>query len=69
MRPQIGKKQPGGGCAIIYNDNKYRVANLELSVPEGVEAAWAVITPDHIIENIHMLRAKFDNEITFGLVG
>ena len=98
-RPQIGRRQPGGGCAIIYNDNRYKVSNLELSVPEGVEAAWALFTPvcntvhskvkriavgtfyvspksaykeetiDHIIENIHMLRARFDNEVHFLLGG
>ena len=98
-RPQIGRRQPGGGCAIIYNDNRYKVSNLEIPVPEGVEAAWALFTPvgnnvhskvkriavgtfyvspksaykeetiEHIIENIHMLRAKFDNQVHFLLGG
>ena len=98
-RPKIGRSQPGGGCAIIYNDKRFKVSKLELPVPEGVEAAWALFTPlssnvhhkvkkiaigtfyvspksthkeatiDHIIENIHFLRSKFDNEIHFLLGG
>ena len=98
-RQKTGKGQPGGGCAIIYNDNRYKVTRLEIPVPNGVEAAWALFTPvsstahhkvkkiaigtfyvsprsvfkeatiDHIIENIHFLRSKFDNEIHFLLGG
>ena len=97
-RPKTGKGQPGGGCAIIYNDDRYKVTRLEIPVPNGVEAAWALFTPlssnvhhkvkkiaigtyyvsprsvykeatiDHIVENIHFLRSKFDNEIHF-LIG
>ena len=44
-RSQIGNKQPGGGCAIIYNENRYKVSKPELPVPVGVEAAWVVFTP------------------------
>ena len=44
-RPKPGKGQPGGGCAIIYNDNRYKVTRLEIPVPNGVEAAWALFTP------------------------
>ena len=44
-RPKTGRGQPGGGCAIIYNENRYKVLNLELPVPAGVEAAWALFTP------------------------
>ena len=98
-RPKTGRGQPGGGCAIIYNENRYKVLNLELPVPAGVEAAWALFTPvsstvhhkvkiiaigtfyvspksvhkeatiDHIIENIHFLRSRYDNEIHFLLGG
>ena len=83
----------------IYNDNRYRVSKLEVPVPDGVEAAWALFTPvcttvhhrvkriavgtfyvsprsvhknatiDHIIENIHLLRSQYDNEINFLLGG
>ena len=98
-RAQTGNRQPGGGCAIIYNDDRYRVTKLDLPVPIGVEAAWALFTPvgnivhhkvrkiavgtfyvsprsaykdasiDHIIESIHLLRSKYDNEIHFFLGG
>ena len=98
-RPRTGRGQPGGGCAIIYNDNRFKVTKLEIPVPDGVEAAWALFTPvsstvhhkvkkiaigtfyvsprsihkeatiDHIIENIHFLRSKYDNEVHFLLGG
>ena len=44
-RSQIGDKRPGGGCAILYNNSRYSVSELKLSVPVGVEAAWAFFTP------------------------
>ena len=90
-------KSPGGGCAIIYNENRFKFSDPDIIVPDGVEAVWAVMTPvadcrqtlkvkrmavgsfyvsprskqktetiEHIIETIHLLRAKYDNEI--GLV-
>ena len=44
-RQQVGNRQPGGGCAIVYNENKFRVSEIELFLPEGVEACWALFTP------------------------
>ena len=38
-------RQPGGGCAIIFNDRRFQVSEIDLPVPEGVEAAWAIFTP------------------------
>ena len=92
-------KSPGGGCAILYDRNRFRASDPEISVPEDVEAVWSVLTPttkgnnrmkvkriavgsiyisprsqvktetvEHIIESIHQLRAKYDNEINF-LIG
>ena len=89
----------GGGCAIIYNDVRFKVDSLEVEVASGVEAVWALFTPkasttmskvkriavgsfyvsprsphktatiDHIIETIHLLRSKYDNEVNFLLGG
>ena len=92
-------KSPGGGCAILYDRNRFRASDPEISVPVDVEAVWSVLTPttkgnhrmkvkriavgsiyvsprsqvknetvEHIIESIHLLRAKYDNEIHF-LIG
>ena len=89
-------KSPGGGCAIIYNETRFKVFQPDIFVPEGVEAIWAVIVPkaglnqnlkikriaicsiyvsprskfkketiDHIIESVHVLRAQYDNDISF----
>ena len=38
-------RKPGGGCAIFYNENRFHVEKLDVSPPEGVEAAWAVFVP------------------------
>ena len=43
-RPKVGTAQPGGGCAIIYNENRFGIEELDVSVPESIEAAWAVFT-------------------------
>ena len=38
-------KSPGGGCAIIYNENRFRVTDPELVIPDNIEAVWSVLTP------------------------
>ena len=38
-------RQPGGGCAIVFNERKFQVSKIDLYVPEGVEATWALFTP------------------------
>ena len=38
-------RQPGGGCAIIYNSNRFTVEKIDVSPPENVEAVWAFFTP------------------------
>ena len=93
-------KSPGGGSAIIYDKNKFRVIDQDISVPQSIEAVWCVLSPlvdnlqsltvkriavcalyvspkskvkpetiDHIIETIHSLRAKYDNDINFLISG
>ena len=51
------RKGIGGGPAIIANKKKYEVENLTqsvISVPWGVEAVWAILTP-----KIVQLPAKY----------
>ena len=85
----------GGGCAIVFNQARFKVEKANIEAPEEVEAVWAVLTPradtrcskvkriavgsiyvspnsrfkvatiDHIIETIHLLRSKYNNEVHF----
>ena len=48
---QTGK---GGRPAIIVNDSKYQVQNLTnnlISIPQGVEITWALLTPKQVSAN------------------
>ena len=56
-------KSPGGGCAILYNENRFSVTNPDISVPENVEAAWAVFTP--VSDSRHKMKVK---RIAYGTV-
>ena len=38
-------KSPGGGCAVIYDKNRFTATDPEIIVPEDVEAVWTVLTP------------------------
>ena len=49
------KKQPGGSCAIIYKETRFRATKLYVPVPKGVEACWLLLKPiskSDRIENI-----------------
>ena len=35
-------KQPGGGCALIYSEERFNVSQLSVLVPKGV---WALVQP------------------------
>ena len=39
------KKSPGGGCAIVYDKNRFRSEDPDIVVPENIEAVWSVLTP------------------------
>ena len=93
-------RSPGGGAAIVYDENQFKVIDQDIFVPADIEAVWAVLSPeieskqplkvkriavgaiyvsprsrvkpetiDHIIETIHILRAKYDNDINFIIGG
>ena len=97
-RPKVkAKKQPGGACAIIYNEKRFKATKLDVAVPKGVEACWLLLKPvekndlienialasiyvsptsvyktasiNHIIDTIHLLRAKYDNKINYLIAG
>ena len=38
-------KAPGGGCAIIFNESRFKATDPEIDVPDNVEAVWSVFTP------------------------
>ena len=37
------QSRPGGGCAIVFNENRFNVDELDVAVPEDVEAVWGVL--------------------------
>ena len=46
-RPKVkANKQPGGGCAIIYCENRFKVSKLPVHVPSGVESVWSLVEPN-----------------------
>ena len=55
-RPKVkAKKQPGGACAIVYNEVRFKATKLDVPVPKGVEACWLLLKPlkkTDLIENI-----------------
>ena len=38
-------RAPGGGCAILFNESRFSVTNLELAAPEEIESCWALFVP------------------------
>ena len=55
-RPKTkANKQPGGSCAIVYNETRFKATKLMVPVPKGVEACWLLLKPinqNDRIENI-----------------
>ena len=53
-----GRGKPGGGAAIVYDDTKFTVEEVAHGVPEGIEVAWALLTPrqyDHHLQKIRRI--------------
>ena len=45
-RPKVkASKQPGGGCALIFNESRFNVSQLLVPVTSGVEAVWSLVQP------------------------
>ena len=40
-----GASVTGGGVAIVYNEENFKVEDPGVNIPEGVEAVWALLTP------------------------
>ena len=38
-------RAPGGGCAILYNETRFSVTELDIEAQEGVESFWDLFTP------------------------
>ena len=38
-------RAPGGGFAILFNEARFSVTDLDIEAPEGVESVWALFTP------------------------
>lgn len=46
----------GGGAAIIYNNVRFKVEDADTTVPEGIEAVWAVVTPRQLDSNLQKVK-------------
>ena len=45
-RPKPKKdKQPGGGCAIFYSEERFHRIEHYVHVPKGVETCWIILKP------------------------
>ena len=94
---RIGRA-PGGGCAILFNCDRFLVEEIKIEAHVDVETVWAMFVPknseqsskvnkiavgsyyispkskhkqdtiDNIVENIHQIRAQYDNDVRF-LIG
>ena len=49
-RPRLedGRPHPGGGCAIIYNETRFKVEQMEFEIEPGVETIFAIFTPKNL---------------------
>ena len=42
---KVKKNQPGGGCCILINSNRFFITEPKIQVPVRVEEVWCVISP------------------------
>ena len=48
----------GGCCAIIYNDSKFVVEEVNVDKEDGIESVWAIFTPrnlDHKLQHVRRI--------------
>ena len=38
-------RAPGGGCAIIFNENRFSVTELSITTPNEIESCWTLAVP------------------------
>ena len=50
------KRAPGGGCAILYNECRFSVTDLDIETPDEIESVWALFTPKS--DNLNNLKVK-----------
>ena len=48
-------RQPGGGAAIVYDDDRFIVFKIDVSTPPGVEIVWALVKPKEIVGNVNKI--------------
>ena len=46
----------GGGAAILFNIDRFLKDETEVGVPEGVEAAWAVLAPRRLDSQLQRVK-------------
>ena len=46
----------GGSCAIIYNQVKFKVEEVNVDTEEGIESVWALLTPRHLDHSLQRVK-------------
>ena len=49
------RRQPGGGAAIIYNENRFHVEKINVAIPHGVEIVWSLVKPKQYTADIQKI--------------
>ena len=50
-------RAPGGGCAIIFNETRFRAINCDIIVPDNIEVVWCIFAPkDGSVQNLPIKR-------------
>ena len=71
-RKKIRSNQPGGGCEIIYNENRFNVIDVGIDVPLGVEGIWRLATSKSQSRNMKQIclgsfyvssKSKYKNDV------
>ena len=55
-RKQNATVHTGGGCAIIYNENRFKVEELIFEHEEGIESVFAIFTPHNFDHHLQKLK-------------
>ena len=55
-RRQNGTVHQGGGCAIVYNETRFKVEDLEIQNEEGIESVFAIFTPNNFDHHLQKLK-------------
>jgi len=47
-------RAPGGGCAVLFNQKRFRVEDLEVEALPEIENTWVLLTPKSVGQNCNI---------------